>query len=177
MAAQLHKNWRLLTINGIIAIIFGALALFLTKGTIITIAKYFGFVLLIGGLILLIAALLNRQKKKDYSLLLIEGIVSLVIGLIILLFTQQTLEIFVILVGIWAIILGIMQLVILASIHEQSSSKKILLVNGLLTLLFGIIIFFNPFQAAIVFTRITGIIALAFGILMVYLSIKIKSIE
>ncbi|MFC2107432.1 HdeD family acid-resistance protein [Bacteroidota bacterium] len=177
MAAQLHKNWRLLTINGVIAIIFGALALFIPQGTIITIAKYFGFVLLLGGLILLIAALMNRQKKKDYSLLLIEGIVSLVVGLIILLFTEQTLEIFVILVGIWAIILGIMQLVMLASIHEASSSKTILLVNGLLTLLFGVLIFFNPFSAAIIFTRIIGIIALAFGILMVYLSIKIKNID
>lgn len=174
MASQLHKNWRILTINGIIALIFGAFALFIPQGTIVTIAKYFGFVLLLGGFVLLIFALMKKQKKQDYGLLIFEGIVTLVIGLIILLFTRQTLELFVILIGIWAIILGILQLVMLAGINEPGSNKKVLLINGLITLAFGILIFFNPFQAAIIFTRIIGLIALVFGILMIYLSIQLS---
>ncbi len=177
MSAQLHKNWWLLTINGIIAVIFGVFALFIPQGTILTIAKYFGFILLLGGLILLIGALMNKKKQKNYTLLLIEGIVTLILGLIILLFTRQTLELFVIIVGIWAIILGIMQLVILTGIERAGSNKRILLINGLLTLLFGVLIFFNPFQAAMAFTVLVGIIALVFGVIMIYISFQIKNAE
>jgi uncharacterized membrane protein HdeD (DUF308 family) len=177
MAANYHKNWWLLTINGIIAIIFGALTLFLPQGTILTIAKYFGFILLLGGLILFIGAMINRRKQKPYSLLLVEGIISVVLGLVILLFTKQTLELFVIIVGIWAILIGIMQLFIMARIEGNKNDKMVLLVNGLLTLLFGILIFFNPFTAAIAFAKLVGILALAFGILLIYLSLQLRKIE
>ncbi len=177
MTAQTQKNWWLLTINGVIAILLGAFALFSPHGTLITIAKYFGVLLLISALIMGIGAYVNKQKQKSYTLLMIEAIVSLVLGVIILFFTKQTLELFVILIGIWAIILGVIQLVILTGASTSKSNKRVLLINGLLTLLFGILVFFNPFQAEIIFTRIIGVIALAFGILMIYISFQIRNAE
>ena len=130
---------------------------------------------LIGGVILLIGAINNLQKKRPYAVLMTEAIFSIVIGIIILLFTKQTLELFVILLGIWAIILGILQLALLASIKDEISGKTMLLINGLITLVFGILIFFNPFTAVKAFTIIIGILALFFGIVMLYYSFVLKN--
>lgn len=177
MMKQFTKNWWLLTINGVIAVIFGFFAVFLPQGTIITIAKYFGLVILIGGIILLVGAVNNMNKKLPYGILLFESIVSLIMGIIILVYTRETLSLFVILVGIWAVILGILQLTMLTSSKNMGTNKTIILINGLLTLLFGILLFFNPFTAAAAFTFIVGIIALIFGILLIYLSFMFRNYE
>ncbi len=177
MIVHFKNNWWLLTLNGVIAVLFGVFALFIPQATILTIAKYFGFILLLGGLILFIGALSKMKKKKSYGVLLIEGIISLVIGFIILFFTKQTLELFVILIGIWAITLGIFQLSMLIGAKAEGMNKTVVLINGLITLLFGILIFFNPFQAAVGFTYIVGIIALIFGIIMIYISFKLKNLQ
>ncbi len=163
-----------MTINGILAIILGVFAIIIPNETIVVIARYFGLIVMIGGIILLIGAVNNLQKKRPYAVLLTEAIVSIIIGIIILIFTKQTLELFVILLGIWAIILGILQLALLASIKDEITGKTMLLINGLITLVFGILIFFNPFTAVKAFTIIIGLIALLFGIVMIYYSVILK---
>lgn len=177
MLKEFSRNWWLMTINGIIAILLGVFAIFIPNETIVVIAKYFGLIVLIGGVILLIGGINNIQKKRPYAVLMVEAIVSIILGLVILIFTQQTLELFVILVGIWAIILGLLQLALLASIKDEISGKSMILVNGLITLIFGILIFFNPFTAVKVFTVIVGLIALFFGIVMLYYSFILKKYQ
>jgi len=177
MLKEFTKNWWLMTLNGVIALIFGIFAIILPNNTILTIAKYFGLIVLIGGVILLIGGIMNQRKGKPSTLLFTEAIISIVIGLIILIFTKQTLMLFVILIGIWAIILGILQLTLFFSIKDELTGKTGLLINGLITLVFGILIFFNPFTAVKAFTVIVGIVALFFGAILIFYSLKIKSIK
>ncbi|MBU2652058.1 MAG: DUF308 domain-containing protein [Bacteroidetes bacterium] len=177
MLKEFTKNWWLMTLNGVIALIFGIFAIILPNSTIMTIAKYFGLIVLIAGVILLIGGIMNQRKGKPSTLLFTEAVISIVIGLIIMIFTKQTLMLFVILIGIWAIILGILQLTLFFSIKDELTGKTGLLINGLITLVFGILIFFNPFTAVKAFTVIVGIVALFFGAVLIFYSMKIKSIK
>ena len=69
MQAVGNKNWWALALNGIIAILFGVLAIFVPSSTILVLGKYFGFVVLLGGLILLFVAI-RHAKAKDLTSLL-----------------------------------------------------------------------------------------------------------
>jgi len=177
MEKQRFKNWWFLAANGCIFILFGLLMLFFTRETILTLIKYFGIVLVAGGAILLLAGINNIRKDKSAAMILVEAIASAAIGLALLFFTQATIALFLMLIGIWAIIIGIIQLVIIVNIKGILANKNVLLLNGLLTIGLGILLLFNPFDWAVFMGKIIGICSALFGILLVYFSFMLRSVN
>ena len=174
MQAVGNKNWWALALNGVIAILFGVLAIFVPSSTILVLGKYFGFVVLLGGLILLFVAIRHAKAQRSYAAPLMEALVSIVLGVLIVVYTQKTLEVFVILIGIWGLMIGGFQLFLVMSIKEPFPGKTIFVFNGALAVLFGILLFFNPFAAAEFFTVLIGIMAVMFGVLLLYFAFRIK---
>jgi uncharacterized membrane protein HdeD (DUF308 family) len=172
------KNYRsILLINGIIALIFGLFAVFETETTLVTVAKYFGLVLMIGGGIGLFGGTQNRKTNKNYMVAFITAIISIIAGLFILVFTQKSFEIFVIIIGIWALVLALSQLWISLKYADNSQHKKVLLFNGLLTLVFGVILLLNPFQSVVTLFALVGVIAIIFGVVLIYVSIILHPVK
>jgi uncharacterized membrane protein HdeD (DUF308 family) len=174
MEAVGNKNWWALALNGIIAILFGILAIFVPSSTILVLGKYFGFVVLLGGLILLFVTVRNAKAQKPYMGPLIEGLVSIALGVLIVIHTQKTLEVFVIIIGIWGLLIGGFQLFVVMSIKGPFPGKKLFVFNGALAVLFGILLFFNPFAAAEFFVVIIGLMAVMLGILLLHFAFRLK---
>ncbi len=177
MKTTLVNNWWLLSLNGIIAILYGLMAIFVPSNTLITIVMYFGIVVLIIGASLLIGAINSARNELPYVSDLISAIVTIGVGAILTFYTQRSLEIFVIIIGSWAILLGIFQLYIMMKMDSASNSKNTLLVNGLITLIFGVVLFFNPFASATFMVVISGVLAFIIGIILIALSVKLKNFE
>lgn len=172
-----YKNWWFLAVNGCVFILFGILMLFFTQETILTMINYFGIILLAGGAILLLVGINNIRKDKSAAMILVEAIASIAIGLALLFFPQATVALFLMLIGIWAIIIGIIQLVIIVNIKGVLANKNVLLVNGLLTIALGVFLLFNPFEWAVFMGKIIGFCSALFGILLVYFSIILRSVN
>ncbi|MFP4472196.1 MAG: HdeD family acid-resistance protein [Bacteroidales bacterium] len=171
------RHYRLtLMINGIIALLFGLFALFVPETATKSIAIYFGIVLIVIGIVGIVAAVRNMKMDKPYMSSMISSIVSLLVGILILVYTQQSLQVFVIIIGIWAVILGIMQLIITLNLLE-GKRKTMLLINSMITILFGLILFFNPFTSAVALVFIVGILAVIFGGILLYFAFSLQSIE
>jgi uncharacterized membrane protein HdeD (DUF308 family) len=174
METKSFKNWWFLTVNGLIAILFGLLLLLFTSEFLKTAIFYFGILILITGLILLITTFYYFKKNKSASMVTIQSIASIAIGLILIVFPGESLNLFFILIGIWAAIIGILQLVILFLMRGRLTNGPVLLINGLLTILLGIIIFLHPFQVADTIGKLVGIFSIVFGITMIYLSFLVR---
>lgn len=164
-----------LLINGLIALLFGALAILLPQATIKTIAIYFGIVLLIGGASGLWVSIYNMQREKDYLSSLVSSIVSIVVGIIVVFNTRLSLEIFGIVIGIWALVIGAVQLFIALKLLETGSYKKLLIINSIITLIFGLLLFVSPFGTILILTRVIGVMALIFGAILFFFAISIRS--
>jgi uncharacterized membrane protein HdeD (DUF308 family) len=177
MESKTFKNWWLLAINGIIAILIGILLIFFSKDILETLVKIVGFVVLAGGIILLIASIYYLKKDKSVAMMMIEAVLSITIGMIILLFPQGTLKWFLILVGVWAIIVGIFQLVILVNIRKTLFNKNLILLNGLLTIALGVFMMLYPVEFASAVAKILGIASALFGIIMIYLGFSVRKIK
>ena len=177
MLIQFSKNWWVLLVNGIIALILGLFAVFSPQDTLVTLAKYFGFLVIIAGLILGIGVVNRMRKNEPYTWLLIEAIIIIILGAVILLYTEQTLMIFAIIIGIWAITMGVMQFMILASIKDEIENKNIILINALITVAFGIVLFFNPFTGMKIFTILIGVAALIIGVMMIMVAFSVKKVQ
>lgn len=166
-----------LLINGLIALVFGALAVSLPKEIIITIAMYFGILMLVGGAGGLWLSISNMKHEKPYISALISSVISIVVGLIIVLNPGFSLKIFGTIIGIWALVIGAVQLFIALKLLEPGTSKKLLIISSALTFIFGLLLFISPFGYILVLTRIIGVMAIIFGGLMLFFSFSLRKAE
>ncbi|MBC8315135.1 MAG: DUF308 domain-containing protein [Bacteroidales bacterium] len=171
------KNWWFLAVNGLISILIGIFLLFFDPDQMKVLVFYFGIIILVIGAVLLVIAIRNIKQNKHVGMLLVESILTLVIGLIMVLFPDFTLKFFLIIIGVWAVILGIAQLAILIHIKEKLNNKNILLFNALLTIVLGVLLFFDPITTAGVLLKILGAFAILFGILMIYFGFVLKALK
>jgi uncharacterized membrane protein HdeD (DUF308 family) len=107
-------------------------------------------------------------------MIIVQAVLTLAIGSAIMIFRESSVDLFFILLGVWAIIVGIFQLVILVNIRKQLRNKNIILFNGLLTIALGVVLFFHPFAFAVLLIKMLGGFATIFGLLMIYLSFTIR---
>lgn len=176
MKTKSYKNWWFLTINGIIAILFGLLFLFYTKELINFIITAFGIIILAVGIVYLVIAIYNLKKDKGLFLNFFLGIIFFAIGLFILIFPKISLGVFLVLMGVWAIVVGIFQLIILKNVGKNFPAKNLLLFNALLISVMGLIMFFNPFEFTDFVVKLLGFFSIIFGLVMIYLSFKIRKV-
>jgi uncharacterized membrane protein HdeD (DUF308 family) len=171
-----ESNWITFLVNGIIALIIGVLLLFVPAETIVTLTRYFAILLLISGAVLLVVAIRNLRADQPYAILLFEALAAIFIGLLVLIYTRQSLEFFVILLGVWALIIGIVQMIIATKLKAKISNYSLLMINGFLTAVLGVLLFFNPFASLIILGYVVGILALVVGVLLIYFAIRIKGL-
>jgi uncharacterized membrane protein HdeD (DUF308 family) len=174
METKSNKNWWFLAFNGLFSILFGLMLIIFTKEVIRNIVIFIGLAIAVLGLILLVISISQLKKDKSVGAMILLSIFSLVIGAGIMIFRETTLNLFFILMGVWAVILGIFQLVVLVNIKRNLSNKNVILFNGLLTIALGIVMFFNPGEFSNFLFKIVGVFAVLFGIVMIYLSFVIR---
>jgi uncharacterized membrane protein HdeD (DUF308 family) len=175
MNNQLHNYRTPLLINGILAVLFGLFAIFVPTETSLTVVKYFGAILILGGGFGLVNAFQLKKRNHEYISPLINSIIGVLLGLFIVIYTHKSLELFAIIMGIWALILGLLQLFIAFNLPAGSRNKTIFIFNSIITLLFGIILLFNPFSSMVALVILVGIMALVAGGILIYFSIIIES--
>ncbi len=174
--SDLSNSWKMLALNGVIALLYGLLALFVPKATVVAIAMYFGILILFIGVIMLIDAINRIKNNHSWLAEMIWTIITLVIGAMITFYTEQTLTVFVIIIGSWAIVVAVIQLYLSTRVNLTKNGKNSMIFNGIIMLLFGIILFFNPFESAAFLVVLSGVIAFVMGILLLVLAFKVKKL-
>lgn len=176
MKTKSYNNWWFLTINGIVAILFGFLFLFYTDELINYIIMAFGIIILAVGIVYLVIAIYNLKKEKGLFLKFFQGIIFSATGLFILIFPKISLGLFLVLMGFWAIMVGIFQLFILVNVGKKFPAKNLILLNALLIIVMGVIMFFESFEFSYFVVKLLGFFSIIFGVVMIYLSFFIRKV-
>jgi uncharacterized membrane protein HdeD (DUF308 family) len=174
METKPYKNRWFLAVNGVIAILFGLLLLLFTQKIILGVVFFAGLVITLGGLCFLLIAIYHLKKDRNVGMLILQSVFSLAIGLGIMIFQKESLKLFFLLFGVWAIIVGIFQLVILVNIKRNLSNKNFILFNGLLTIVLGILMILEKDEIPVFLAKFMGAFSTLLGIVMVYLSVIIR---
>ena len=169
MAKTIGKGAWIVTVKGIIAILFGLLALFYPIRTIEFIAEVFGFVLIFTGLVLCIGSVFHTKYNKNWKLWILEGIVDLILGIIIVSIPVLAVTTYVLLIGIWAILMGLWRIYQAIKFKPQ---RGILLFGGIISLIFGILVIINPFAWTAAIVIVLGIYAIIFGLSVTFRSLS-----
>lgn len=177
MKSNPFSNWWSLAFNGIIALLYGVLAIFVPEETLLTIITWFGIVILIIGAAMLIGVINNIRNSQAYAADLIWTVLILAVGGLLTFYTQRSVEIFVLIIGCWALLIGGVQLYLMSKIDAADKSRNTFLINGIISIIFGVILFFNPFDAAQALLIFTGILAFVIGVILIVLALKMKSLS
>ena len=174
METKSYKNRWFLTVNGVIALLFGLLLFLFPQKIITSIVFFSGLAITLGGLCFLFIAINHMKKDRNIGMLILQSIFSIAIGLGIMIFHDETLHLFFLLFGVWAIIVGIFQLVILVNIKRNLSNKNFILFNGLLTIALGVVLILKNEDVPTFLTKLLGTFSALLGIVMIYLSFIIR---
>jgi uncharacterized membrane protein HdeD (DUF308 family) len=175
MKTNLQKNWWLLTVNGALAILFGGLALFATETLMISISMYFGLLVLVGGLLLLLGAFDQKRKEKKYSMMLAQALIAIIIGILIMVFPGKTLKLFLIFVGVWAVLLGLLKIYVAVALKKMSEFRYVMIFGGIIIVAIGLLLLLNPAFVAGLVLKIVGGVFVVVGMMLVYFSFVVKN--
>ena len=168
------KAWIWSVVRGGAAVVFGIVAFGAPLKTAVLLALVIGLLSIVDGVVDVIDAFRHRGYPGVVSRILL-GAVSIVFGLIVLLWPGPSLEVLAIVIGIWAIIAGLLQLVVAVGHRGSPSSGWIWgLVAGALSIVFGVLVMMRPAGGVVTVMWILGCFALLFGIALIVFGIQMR---
>jgi uncharacterized membrane protein HdeD (DUF308 family) len=174
---ELARWWWTFVLRGVLAIAFGILAFFAPGLGIAVLVGLFAAWALIDGVTSIVAGIRGRERDRSWWLEILEGIVGIVAGLIALLFPILAAEVLVIIIGAWAIITGIFEIIAAIRLREQIRGELWLGLAGLASVLFGVVLFLFPRAGALSLVWLIGGFAIAFGAFLVILGWRLRGID
>ncbi len=172
MLHNLSRNWVALVVRGIAAIIFGLLALLMPGITILVLVVLFGIYALIDGVISFIAAF--RTGVRSHWPLLLEGIVGVLAGILTLVWPNITAIVLSYLIGFWAIITGVFEIIAAIRLWRVFGHEWVLLLSGIISLVFGFFVLAVPLAGALAIVIWIAVYALFFGVLLIGFGLRLR---
>jgi uncharacterized membrane protein HdeD (DUF308 family) len=175
MPAVLVANWWALVLRGIAAIIFGVLTFASPGVTIAVLVIFFGVYALIDGILAIISAIRAAEHHRHWTAFAIEGIVGILVGLFALFTPLGAAALFVYLLGAWALITGVLEIIAALRLRRHIPGEWALILTGVLSILFGIFVFFAPLAGLVALVWIIAVYAILFGILWITLGLRLRN--
>ena len=174
MFPMLVRNWWAFVARGVIAVLFGALALGYTGATMLSFVFVFAIYALVGGVLTIFASISAARDGGRWGMMALEGAVTVLAGIVALAMPALTLVTFLILLGAWAALSGVLMLVA-ASRIDAEHGRWWLVIAGLASIVYGVLVFAAPLVAATVLTWWIGAYAIVFGISVIVFGIRLRA--
>lgn len=175
MLTMLRKYWWTILLRGIIALLFGIAAFVWPGMTILFLISLFGVYALLDGIISVIIGIAQYGQQERWWATLLQGIAGIVVGLLTFLWPQVTGLILLFFIAAWAILTGLFQIVAAIRLRKVIVGEWLLGLSGAISVLFGITLFVYPAAGALAVIWMIGIFAILNGLLLIFLSLRIKS--
>lgn len=173
MSATLAQNWWAIALRGVFAVLFGLVALLMPGATIGALILWFGAFMVVDGIFAIVAGVRAAAHHRRWGALILEGIVDLIAGAIAFIAPLATLLALVYLNAAWAIVSGAF-LLAAAFRLRRTHGKVWMVLGGLFSIIWGILLFIAPITGAVVMTIWLGAYALVFGAMMIGLAFRLR---
>jgi uncharacterized membrane protein HdeD (DUF308 family) len=151
-----------LALRGVIAIVFGVLAILWPAVTLVALALLFGAYALVNGVMEIVAAFRRQPDATRRAALVLAGLLSVAAGIIALVWPGVTALALVVIVGVWAVVTGGLEIWAATRLPGQWLS----LLFGVLTMLIGVLVLVRPGIGAVALALTIGVYAIVAGVLM-----------
>jgi uncharacterized membrane protein HdeD (DUF308 family) len=171
------QNWWAIALRGLVAVLFGIAAFMWPGITLSVLAPLFGAYALINGVFAMIEAFRRDVSRERWRPLLFEGVISIVIGAMILIWPRLTAMGLLFLIAFWAIMTGVFEIITAVRLRHEIRGEWMMALIAILSMAFGLLLL--AFRAPGAFSVILMIRAFVFaiGALMIALAFKLRSLR
>ena len=174
MYSGLARNWRALAARGVLAILFGLFVLTRPGTALPTIVMGFGLAVLLGGILSLIAGVRAEENRERSWPLVTEGIIALAVGLVALLRPEAAARLWLFVVSGYVFVSGILHIFAAIRLRRDMRDETVLIINGVLTAAFGVVMVLLPWTALLALTWLLGASSFLFGVLLVVVALRLR---
>jgi uncharacterized membrane protein HdeD (DUF308 family) len=174
MLEHLGRNWGWVVLRGVAAVLFGILAFAWPGITLAVLVIVWGAYALADGVLALVAAYRVRDQGKPFWSLVIVGLLGIAAGIVTFIWPGMTALLLLTFIAAWAVVMGIFQIVAAIRLRKEIENEWLLGLSGVLSVLFGILMFIQPGAGALAVIWVIGAYAIAFGILLIWLGMRLK---
>lgn len=171
---RLAATWPLLLLRGIAATLFGILAFAWPGATLVTLTLVFGCYATADGVIAIIASFMRKSGEVPTWWLALLGLLSAGGGLVALFSPAATVVFLAVVLGLWALTSGAVQLVGAFQLREEIESEWLLAIGGVILMVFGLAVIAFPGAGAVALTWMIAVYAIAFGVSWIMLALKLR---
>lgn len=177
MLERLTAHWWLPVVRGIVAILFGILAIAWPHETLVVLILLFGAFCFVDGIFAIVLAVRYATHHERWAVLLLEGVLGVLIGLLAYAAPAAIALFFIYFVAGWAIITGIFEILAAFRIRQSVAGEIFMILAGILSIVLGLLISVFPAIGLLAWIWVIGIYAIFFGGLMIGFGIRLRGLR
>ncbi len=174
-AQVVRSHWWLLLVRGILAILFGIVALVAPGIALLAFIYVFAAYAILDGITAIVVSFRERSFLRTWWVLLLEGILGIIFGILAFAWPGETALILLYLVAFWALVTGIMEISSAFVVPGSAGQRWGLGLAGLLSIIFGIILIVHPGAGLLAVLWLVGIYSIVFGVSLIIYAFQIRS--
>jgi uncharacterized membrane protein HdeD (DUF308 family) len=164
-------------IRGIAAVVFGVIAFVYPGITIATLVLFFGAWVLIDGIFRVVGAIGHRASDPDWGWHIVIGIVGIIVGLLTFHAPQITALALIIYIAAWALMVGATEIAFAIKLRREIKGEWFLILMGLASIIFAILLLWNPIAGAAAVIWLIAWYAVILGILAIFFGFRLKTLR
>jgi uncharacterized membrane protein HdeD (DUF308 family) len=161
-------------VRGVLLLIFGIVAVFWPGITLLSLLYVTAAFIIASGIITFFEAAASSGKSSGWFLRLLVGIAEVVFGIIIVRHPLVSLETFIILLGLYLLFRGIIELFLAFSDYAQTTSRGLLALGSILSIIAGLLIMFQPDTGGLAFVWVIGLYAILAGVISIVTAFQLR---
>jgi uncharacterized membrane protein HdeD (DUF308 family) len=177
MLEKISRNWWMFALRGVAAIIFGVVAFAQPGQALQALVLVFGAYALADGIFAMSAGIAAYPIFDRWWAMLLEGLAGVVIGMLTFFWPNITALVLVYFLAVWALITGVFEIVAAIQLRRVITGEWMLVLGGLLSILFGVLLFVFPGAGALSVVWVIGVYALVFGISEIIFAFRLQSLR
>lgn len=177
MLETMTREWWVVALRGVIAVLFGLAAILWPGIAFATFVLLFGAFAFASGVLTTWTAISMRGRTQRAGAFLFHGLLGMVVGAIALIWPFATAGGIILLIAAWALVSGLIELAAALRLRRELEDEWMLMVSGGLSILLGFIFGFFPAAGIWAVTWLIGIYAVLTGIALFQLAMRLRRIH
>jgi uncharacterized membrane protein HdeD (DUF308 family) len=174
LSMVLAENWWAAALRGVFAVVFGLIALLLPGVTMLGLVLVFAAYSLVDGIMEIILAIRAARRRQRWIWILLQGLLGIAVAVIAVIWPDITVVAFVLLVAVFSIISGALTLANAPRV-PTGHGRWWLVLGGIASVLFGILLIAAPLIGALVLAWWIGAWAIVLGVTLIILAFRLRA--
>ncbi len=174
MLTELVKVWWAFLARGLLAILFGVLALAWPSATLLVLVILFGAYALADGIFLVVKSISSWKARDDRWLLLFEGLLGVGIGVMAFVAPQVTELALLFYIATWSLATGIVEIVSGIRLRKEVPGEIWWILSGIASIVFAVLLMLFPGAGVLGVIWLISTYAIVFGVLLVILAFRLR---